>query len=156
MEKFGKGEGDAYVDFLAKTLRPYINKNYRTKTDAEDTWVAGSSMGGIISMYAILKYPKIFGGAGVFSPAFWVGPKIFDDIKLKGSKVKGSIYFYCGKLEGETMVPDMLKAFEGMAKVSKARMSSVIRDEGKHNEPTWRKEFPQFYGWLVNPPKGGN
>ena len=100
-------------------------------------------------MYAILKYPKVFGGAGVFSPAFWVGPKIFDDIKAKGKNVKGSIYFYAGKLEGETMVPDMLKAFEGMTKVSKARMSSVIRDEGKHNEPTWRKEFPLFYKWIT-------
>lgn len=149
MEKFGKGEGGAYVDFLVKTLRPFINKSYRTKTDRKDTWLAGSSMGGIISMYAILKYPKVFGGAGVFSPAFWVGPKIFDDIKTKGNKVKGSIYFYAGKQEGEAMVPDMLKAFEGMARVSKARMETVIRDDGKHNEPTWRKEFPLFYKWIT-------
>jgi alpha-glucosidase len=149
MEKFGKGEGDAYVDFLVKTLKPFIDKNYRTKTDKEDTWVAGSSMGGLISMYAILKYPKTFGGAGVFSPAFWVGPRIFNDIKKMGSDVKGSVYFYGGKLEGETMVPDMLKAFQEMAKVSKARMETVIRDEGRHNEPTWRKEFPLFYKWII-------
>ena len=100
-------------------------------------------------MYAILKYPKTFGGAGVFSPAFWVsGSKIFNEIKVKGEKVKGKIYFYSGKLEGETMVPDMLKAFETMAAVSKAKMETVIRDDGKHNEPTWRKEFPLFYKWI--------
>lgn len=149
MEKFGKGEGDAYVDFLVKTLRPYINKKYRTKKKKDDTWVAGSSMGGLISMYAIIKYPKVFGGAGVFSPAFWVGNRIFDDIKTKGENVKGSVYFYAGKQEGDVMVPDMLKAFQGMAQVSKARMESVIRDDGKHNEPTWRKEFPLFYRWLI-------
>ncbi len=71
-EKFGKGEGDEYVDFIANTLRPFINKNYRTIKNKEHTFIAGSSMGGLISMYAVLKYPKLFGGAGVFSPSFWV------------------------------------------------------------------------------------
>ncbi len=149
MERFGKGEGDAYVDFLVKTLKPFIDKKYRTCKDSKSTFIAGSSMGGLISLYAILKYPKVFGGAGVFSPAFWVAPAIFDCIQKNGEDVKGKIYFYAGKQEGENMVPDMLKAFEGMAKVSKSKMESVIRDEGKHNEPTWRKEFPLFYNWII-------
>jgi len=105
-------------------------------------------MGGLISMYAILKYPKIFGGAGVFSPAFWVGPKIFDDIKAKGKKVKGKIYFYVGDEEGETMVPMTLRAFNEMHRVSASKMCEVIRAGGKHNEQRWRIEFPLFYEWL--------
>ena len=48
------------------------------------------------------------------------------------------------------MVPDMLKAFEEMAAVSKSKMISVIRDEGRHNEARWRIEFPLFYEW-INP-----
>jgi predicted alpha/beta superfamily hydrolase len=148
-DTLNKGEGDQYVDFLVKTLKPFIDKNYRTLKDKKNTFIAGSSMGGIISMYAVLKYPKIFGGAGVFSPAFWVGPKIFDDIKSKGEKVKSKIYFYAGKQESESMVPDMLKAFDGMAAVSKSKMITLIRDDGKHNEPTWRKEFPLFYEWIM-------
>ncbi len=150
MEKFGKGEGDAYVDFLVNTLKPYIDKHYRTLKDRENTFVAGSSMGGLISMYAILKYPKTFGGAGVFSPSFWIAPKIYDAIKEKGEKIKGKIYFYAGKQESENMVTDMLKAFEKMSDVSKAGMTTVIRDDGKHNEATWRKEFPLFYSWLIH------
>jgi predicted alpha/beta superfamily hydrolase len=149
MEKFGKGEGKQYVDFLATALKPYIDKKYRTLKKKEYTFVAGSSMGGLISMYAILQYPKVFGGAGVFSPAFWVGPKIFDDITSRGEKVKGRIYFYGGKQESERMVPDMLKAFEKMRAVSKADMTTVIRDDGKHNEPTWRREFPRFFEWMM-------
>jgi predicted alpha/beta superfamily hydrolase len=146
-----KGEGDKYVDFLVKTLKPFIDRNYRTLKDKPHTFIAGSSMGGLISMYAVLKYPTVFGAVGVFSPAFWVsGTKIFDDIKTKGKKVNSKIYFYGGKQEGETMIPDMLKAFEGMNKVSKSKMETVIRDEGKHNEATWRKEFPLFYKW-INP-----
>jgi predicted alpha/beta superfamily hydrolase len=148
-DTLNKGEGDLYVDFLVKTLKPFIDKNYRALKDKRNTFVAGSSMGGIISMYAVLKYPDVFGGAGVFSPAFWVGPKIFDDIKAKGKKVKSRIYFYAGKEEGETMVPLTLKAFDEMSKVSKSKMTTLIRDEGKHNEARWRKEFPLFYEWIV-------
>lgn len=148
--KTNKGEGDLYVQFLAKTLKPFIDKRYRTLKNKSNTFVAGSSMGGLISMYAILKYPKKFGGAGVFSPAFWAGPKIFDDIKAKGKKVNAKIYFYAGGDEGETMVPMTIRAFNEMHKVSKSKMCEVIRSGGKHNEARWRVEFPLFYEWMMN------
>jgi len=147
--KSNVGEGGKYVDFLVKTLKPFIDKKYRTLKDSKNTFTAGSSMGGLISMYAVLKYPNVFGGAGVFSPAFWVCPKIFDDIKAKGKKVNAKIYFYAGDEEGETMVPMTLRAFNEMHKVSKSKMCEVIRAEGKHNEPRWRIEFPLFYEWLM-------
>ncbi|HEV8506456.1 MAG TPA: alpha/beta hydrolase-fold protein [Chitinophagaceae bacterium] len=149
MEKYGKGEGDKYVDFLAKTLKPFVDKTYRTQKDKKNTFVAGSSMGGLISMYAVLKYPKVFGGAGVFSPAFWIGPRIFDDIKAKGARVNSKIYFYCGAQEGETMQPDTEKAFSEMRKISKSRMVCVVRADGKHSEWVWKEEFPLFYLWLM-------
>ena len=149
MERFGKGEGDKYVDFLVLVLKPYIDTHYRTKKNRENTFIAGSSMGGIISMYAILKYPNVFGGAGIFSPAFWIGPKIFDDIKAKGKKVNGRIYFYAGERESETMAPDLQKAGDLMKQVSPATMTIVIRSDGQHNERRWRTEFPLFYEWLL-------
>jgi predicted alpha/beta superfamily hydrolase len=149
MPLYGKGEGDLYVDFLVKTLKPFIDKHYRTKKDAANTFIAGSSMGGLISLYAILKYPKVYGGAGVFSPAFWIAPKLLNYIDERGKKVKGKVYFFAGKLESEKMVLDMLAAFEKLHALSPAKMEVVIRDEGRHNEPTWRKEFPLFYQWLM-------
>lgn len=149
MDKYGKGEGDKYVDFLVQTLKPYIDKHYRTKKDEKNTFIAGSSMGGLISFYAILKYPKVFGGAGVFSPAFWITPQLKNIDAQKAKKVKGRIYFYAGQMESESMVPDMLNVFEQMRKYAKAKMQTVIRAEGKHNEPTWRKEFPLFYKWIL-------
>lgn len=148
-DTLSKGEGSLYVDFIVKTLKPYIDRNYRTLRKRDNTFIAGSSMGGLISMYALLKYPKKFGGAGVFSPAFWVTPSIFDEINARGRKVKAKIYFYAGKQEGETMVPLTIKAFETMSTVSKSKMTTVIRDEGKHNEARWRIEFPLFYEWLM-------
>lgn len=148
MERYGTGEGKLYVDFLVKKLKKYIDRKFRTQRGRESTFVAGSSMGGLISLYALLKYPGKFGGAGIFSPAFWVAPRIYDEIRLKGSKIKGKLFFYAGKKEGETMVPFMIKAFGELAAVSHSQLESVIRDEGKHNEATWRKEFPLFYEWI--------
>jgi predicted alpha/beta superfamily hydrolase len=149
-DRFGKGEGKAYAAFLARTLKPYIDKHYRTKKKKKHTMIAGSSMGGLISMYAVLSYPKVFGGAGVFSPAFWVAPRIYDEINKKGKKVKSNIYFYAGKQEGERMVPDLLKAFENLGSVSKSRMRIVIKDEGRHHESAWRKELPTAFFYMLD------
>lgn len=57
-EKYGGGKADAYLDFIVTTLKPYIDTNYRTKTGKMNTAIAGSSLGGLVSYYAILKYPK--------------------------------------------------------------------------------------------------
>lgn len=149
MEKYGKGEGDQYLNYLVRTLKTYIDKHYRTKKKEKNTFIAGSSMGGLISFYAILKYPKVFGGAGVFSPAFWITPQLKSINPDQAKKVKGKIYFYAGGQESETMVTDMLNVFEQMHQHSKAKMKMVIRAEGKHNEPAWREEFPLFYCWII-------
>ena len=57
-EKYGGGKGDAYLDFVVNTLKPYIDSNYRTLSDKKNTGIMGSSMGGLISHYAALKFPK--------------------------------------------------------------------------------------------------
>ncbi|NJO25610.1 MAG: alpha/beta hydrolase, partial [Bacteroidia bacterium] len=144
-----KGEGKEYLEFLVKNLKPFIDKQYRTLPGRENTFVAGSSMGGLISMYAILRYPDVFGGAGVFSPAFWVGPAIFDDIRLLGEKARAKIFFYAGDAEGEVMVPDTEKAYELSQQFSGLKATIVIRKEGQHNEARWRAEFPAFYKWMM-------
>lgn len=148
--QFGKGEGDKYVDFLALTLKPYIDKNYRTKRDSANTFVAGSSMGGLISLYAVMKYPNVFGGAGIFSPAFWTAPPIYDAVSKTNWKTPNKLFFYMGGKEGSLMMPDM----EKMVRIVEAKRQSQVRiikaPLGKHNEPTWRKEFPDFYKWMIN------
>ncbi len=148
-KRFGKGDGDAYVDFLAKTLKPYIDKHYRTIGDKENTGIGGSSMGGLISFYAVLKYPAVFGNAAIFSPSFQVaGEQIYTTIRKRSKRVKAKLYFYGGKLEGNAMVPDIQKAYQLLAKKSAASMTVIIKDEGTHSEKFWKDEFPHFYRWL--------
>jgi predicted alpha/beta superfamily hydrolase len=66
-EMMGEPLGDKYLRFLVSELKPYIDSHYSTFTDRENTIIMGSSMGGLISLYAICEYPDVFGGAGCIS-----------------------------------------------------------------------------------------
>ncbi|MDZ7612738.1 MAG: alpha/beta hydrolase-fold protein [Flavobacteriaceae bacterium] len=63
---------DHYLKFLVSELKPFIDKTFYTKTDKKNTFIAGSSMGGLISIYAICEYPDVFGGAACLS-THWPG-----------------------------------------------------------------------------------
>lgn len=65
-------QSDNYLRFLVSELKPYIDRTYATLPDKENTFIAGSSMGGLISMYALCEYPEIFQGAGCMS-THWLG-----------------------------------------------------------------------------------
>ncbi|MFD2248452.1 alpha/beta hydrolase [Pontibacter ruber] len=71
-----KIQSDNYLKFLVKELKPYIDSTYATYPDKAHTFIAGSSMGGLISLYAICEYPEVFGGAACIS-THW--PGIFTD-----------------------------------------------------------------------------
>lgn len=149
-ERFGEGEGKAYVTFLAKTLKPFIDKKFRTSKSREKTFVAGSSMGGLISLYAIMAYPKVFGAAGVFSPAFHVaGEQLLKDIEKKEIKQDIRLFFYAGKLESDNLVNEVTKVADKLRTHDNIRISTLITDYGKHTEADWRKAFPEFYYWLM-------
>jgi predicted alpha/beta superfamily hydrolase len=68
----GKARADAYLRFLVQELKPAIDKKYATKPGPESTFIAGSSMGGLISVYAMNEYPQVFGGAAGLS-THWLG-----------------------------------------------------------------------------------
>ncbi len=63
---------DSYLDFIVHELKPYIDQHYSTYTDRDHTFISGSSMGGLISLYAICEYPEVFGGAACLS-THWTG-----------------------------------------------------------------------------------
>ncbi|GAB3728506.1 alpha/beta hydrolase-fold protein [Hymenobacter agri] len=148
------GQGAAYVDFLAQTLKPYVDAHYRTRPDAAHTGIAGSSLGGLISVYAALKNPRVFGEVGAFSPAFWVcNDSLKAYAKAHPAARTARFYFVCGPKESETMLPlmtqwrDELRA-EG---VPAANLSFHAPSTGEHKEWFWRREFPAAYRFLMRP-----
>jgi predicted alpha/beta superfamily hydrolase len=150
----GGGEGDAYVDFLVHTLKPQIDARYRTRPGRESTIVAGSSMGGLISLYAALRHPEVFGAAGVFSPALWVAPDAYAHARDFGPHRPGPrLYFVSGALEGSAprqYVHDqerMVRTLEA-AGFDETRLQAHVRADGTHTEGFWRREFPAAVLWL--------
>jgi len=63
----GPNLSDAYLQFLVEELKPFIDQTYRTRPGPQDTFIMGSSMGGLISLHALVRYPQVFGGAGCLS-----------------------------------------------------------------------------------------
>ena len=68
----GKPQSDAYLRFLVEELKPAIDARYATRPEAASTFLMGSSMGGLISVYAMNEYPQVFGGAAGLS-THWIG-----------------------------------------------------------------------------------
>ena len=151
-EKYGGGKGDAYTEFLAKTLKPYIDKTYRTLPQAKNTALIGSSMGGLISFYAGLKYPDQFGKLGIFSPSFWFDFKDLNFFLNKNvKKLKSTqFYFLSGTKESEDMVSDIQKIIPILLKkgVPKTNIRTKFDEDGTHSETYWSREFGAAYLWL--------
>lgn len=149
--KYGGGQGDAYLEFMVQTLKPYIDAQYRTLKSRQHTGIAGSSMGGLISLYAGLKYPQVFSKVGVFSPAFWFAQdSLFRYMQQARLRQLMRFYFVAGMQEGETMVP-LMAAMRDSLKNSGVKASNISYRavaDGKHAEWFWRREFPAAYQWL--------
>lgn len=150
--KYGGGKADLYLDFIVSTLKPYIDQNYRTKTNAKNTCLWGSSLGGLVSFYGALKYPNVFGKVGCFSPSFWFNRKEIFELMKNTASFKTKIYFLCGDNEGDD---DMIRDLNAMEyEIKKKRCScenlnkKVIVKGGQHNEKLWREGFKKAYLWL--------
>ena len=151
-EKYGGGKGNIYLDFLVDELKPYIDKTYRTKTNATNTTLIGSSLGGLISFYGGLKYPKVFGKIGAFSTSFWFSDEIYSFAKKNGNHKNLKIYFLVGDREGEGMVSDTEKMEKLLLKSGfpSKNIKTKIVPEGKHNEAFWKSEFLETLKFLFN------
>ncbi len=150
--KYNGGNANNYLDFIVTTLKPIIDKKYRTKANAKNTAIFGSSLGGLNSYYALLKYPKIFGKAGVFSPSFWFNRNEIIELTQKAPKLNSKIYFLCGDNEGDAdVIPDLNK-IEELINTNRCYClnlnKKVIIKGGQHNEKLWRDNFVKAYLWL--------
>ena len=158
--KYGGGEGDAYLEFIVETLKPLIDKTYRTIPERENTAIMGSSMGGLISFYAALKYSDIFSKVGVFSSAFWFSNESFQYARTKGNIQNTRMYLLAGGKEGEDVAYDEInKTVGGMKTIVSIlkkegfepdNIIAKVVPEGKHNEALWRNEFGEAILWLFN------
>ena len=144
------GEGVLYGKFIVETLKPYVDANFRTKNDRENTAVAGSSMGGLISMYLGAEYQNVFSKVGVFSPSFWFNDSCYLHVQAKGKQFPMRYFFLAGQYEDATLVSKvdkMTTLLRGLG-YSDADLKTVVRADGQHSEWFWAREFGDAYSWL--------
>ncbi|KAF2956881.1 hypothetical protein AS160_03665 [Marinitoga sp. 38H-ov] len=146
------GEGDKYVDSIVYSLKPYIDSNFRTIQ--EDTGIMGSSMGGLISLYAAIKYPEIFKKVGALSSAFWFADnKITEYAKDRGYVGDIKVFLYVGGKEGsdpDKYKNDTIEMAELLKNLGYKNVNLLIDENGVHNESYWAKHFEEIFLWLYS------
>lgn len=144
--------GDDYVNFIINDVKPFIDSMYRTKADSENTGIGGCSLGGLISTYAGLEYPEVFGNIVAFSSSFWLDDnktlELVSD-KIINNKIK--IYLYSSNAEGVLMVWPMKKLYELLVDkgyIDNEDIKMVIDENGRHSPISWSKAFKESMSWV--------
>jgi predicted alpha/beta superfamily hydrolase len=144
------GSGDDYCRFIVDSVKPCIDTTFRTLPDREHTAIMGSSMGGLISLFAFFHYGHIFGGAGVLSPSLWFAQRaIFGYVQMAPFQ-PGKIYLDTGTAEGWPALSDarlMAKLLERKGYRRGKDLSYVEMQGDRHCEAAWadRLELPLRY-----------
>jgi len=145
------GGGEQHLHFLIEKLKPAIDSNFRTLPQATDTCIMGSSLGGLLALYAGLRFDQVFGKVGVLSPSLWFNPQV---LKLAESSVgiKGKFYLASSRTESKHMASAMQQVYWALRNggVSDENLRVILRERGKHNEIFWGREYPKMHRWLFS------
>ena len=150
--RFKENEGKLYLYFMMDTLKPYIESKFRVKPGRECTGIGGSSMGGLISLYAGLQYPEVFGKMMIFSPSLWLSAEIYTIAKQFQPLVNTDIYLYAGGMESAEHY-DNVKLLERILRLKQLHdprfnIRLAHNPKGTHSEIYWGKQFPIALEWL--------
>ncbi len=147
-----KPEGEAYLRFIVEVVKPLVDQRYRTLPDRAHTGMMGSSLGGLITHAALLRYPQVFGRLGFFSPSYWASMRMYDEAGLTPVPKDTRIYLYAGGSEGGGMDTDALHMSGRLMQANPDTPIEIrIAPLAQHNEAAWRAEFPRAVSWLFFP-----
>ena len=155
------GKADLYGRMLVEELKPFIDRTYRTRRSAKDTGLAGSSLGGIVSLYLSLKYPHVFGRVAVVSPSVWFANQhIVGFVASLPKKPNVRIWMDIGTKEGDSADAQQTVAgarllYETLVKKGwqPGRDLTYLEAEGaQHNEEAWSQRVEPILKFLF--PRG--
>jgi predicted alpha/beta superfamily hydrolase len=143
-------QSDAYLKFIVQELKPFIDQNYSTNPSPESTCIAGSSMGGLISMYAICEYPMVFGNAACLS-THWPGTFALENNPIPGAfnaylkknlpdPSSHKIYFDYGNKTLDALYPPLQKEVDRIMEIkgySSNNWMTYFDDGADHSEKSW-------------------
>ncbi|EFR44807.1 alpha/beta hydrolase [Streptococcus pseudoporcinus] len=158
------GNGQDYANWVVTELKPFIDLNYRTKKDFEHSFLAGSSMGGLITAYTAAQYPNVFGGLGIFSIASWTCEKqLLSFCQSHPLNPKTKLYLQVGTNEGDlsnqpsnpqknqTYITNSLNYYKQILAqgLPISQIDFAIIAGAQHTENVWAQQFPHFLNHLL-------
>lgn len=145
-----KARGKITMDWFTKELKPYIDDNYPSLPQREYTFIAGSSMGGLMTIYALCRYGKYFSRGAALSPSVGFSPeKVMDMIEKARFRKDSVLYMDYG--EKEISYRNTREVFSRVAAKlieKKVLLECRIVPDGEHNEASWEKQIPFFMDTL--------
>lgn len=152
--RFGSitGRGRQTMEWLVHTFKKNIDARYRTLPDRAHTYIAGSSMGGLMSLYALLEYNQYFSRAAALSPSLWVSmERILRMIQTAKLHPETFLYMDYGSREMNRHT-DMMEQFTTVA--AKLYQRNIFLDcrivpGGTHSEASWERQIPFFMNTLL-------
>lgn len=143
------GGGLEHLRFIMDKLKPEVDGSYRTMPQQKTTAIIGSSMGGLLALWAGLRFGEVFGRVGALSPSLWFNPQVF---QLAANDVgKKSRFYVAGSIRETSRMESGLNrlhlALHEGGFIDR-QFHVVIRERGRHNEVFWGREFPKMHRWL--------
>lgn len=152
--QFGRieGKGRLTMEWMVHTFKEEIDREFRTLGDRENTFIAGSSMGGLMSLYALMEYNRYFSRAAALSPSIWTNPEKLEKMVRYAALKPGTVlYMDYGSREIKGRFP-MTRYFGKLAAllIEKGVMVECrIVPGGSHCEASWEKQIPFFMNTLL-------
>jgi predicted alpha/beta superfamily hydrolase len=151
----GSGLGVEHLAAFTDVLVPWVNAHYRTLTGPAHTGIGGSSLGGLMTLYALHARPDVFGKLLAMSPSIWWDGREILDFAATSPKPASRVWMDMGTAECDTCIPDlraMRDVLVGQGFVVGQDLTVVEDPLAMHNEAAWSRRFPDAVKYLFPPP----
>ncbi len=146
------GLGPLTMDWLVHNFKEDIDRTYRTIPDRNHTFIAGSSMGGLMSLFAAIQYNQVFSRAAALSPSIWFAREKLDAMILDARLMPDtSIYMDYGsnEMKHHAVMEEQFKHVTGLLLDKHVHLTSRIVPGGDHCEASWERQIPFFMNVLL-------
>ena len=147
-----RGRGRTTMEWMTRVFKPLIDREWPTLPGREDTFIAGSSMGGLMSLYALLEYNHVFSRAAALSPSLWVAPDRLARL-VRGAEVRSDTVLYMDygsrELGNHELMQGQFARVVGQLLTRGIKLTCRIVPGGDHCEASWERQIPFFIETLM-------
>ena len=147
-----EARGKLTMDWFVNELKPRIDREYRTLSDRDHTLIAGSSMGGLMALYAVTAYNGVFSRAAALSPSLWAARHHEDELKHAAPLLSPTrIYMDMGTAETDGHITVLTGLFNTARRLTRAGavVDARVVPDAQHNEAAWEQRIPVFMEYLL-------